>query len=68
MRNVRNLALAVSAAAMLAVPAVSAAPASAAGPDPVELAGQVVDCGKDTVVAYWRAINGYPQMYYCEFG
>ena len=30
-----------------------------------ETVGNVVDCATGTVEAYWQAINGYPQMYYC---
>ena len=32
------------------------------------LVEDAVNCATGTVEAYWRAINGYPQMYYCEIG
>lgn len=39
--------------------------AIAAGTDLVE---DVADCAVGTVAAYYRALQGYPQMYYCEIG
>jgi hypothetical protein len=63
----RKLALAVSAAAVFAVPAAPAAADTTASAPP-EIVTDVVNCATGTVAAYWRAINGYPQMYYCQIG
>ena len=53
--------------AVLALTAVAPAGASAsAAQEPPYPVGAVVECAKDTVHAYWMAINGYPMMYYCE--
>ena len=32
------------------------------------LVEDVANCASGTVVAYWQALQGYPQMHYCEIG
>jgi hypothetical protein len=49
--------------AVLALTAVAPAGAVAAQETPADGA---VECAKDTVAAYWRALQGYPQMYTCD--
>ena len=76
----KRIALTMSVAAFLALPVASASAADipdvhcgiVSCTDPIERAQEVgddvVECARGTVTAYWHAINGYPQMYYCEFG
>ena len=80
----KKLALTVSAAAFLALPVATAQAADIPEINcgivsctyqiekKVEytqgVVEDVVNCATGTVEAYWRAINGYPQMYYCPIG
>ncbi len=80
----RKITLIVSAAAFLALPVAQAPAADIPDincgivscthkvEQALETGGGLVEdvanCASGTVTAYWQAINGYPQMHYCEIG